>query len=297
MKASNSIQPEGEGSSKLPVYPYNWSSDLSRDILIPLEVREGNYIEAFVVLDEGAFPEGGQKTVFDYAGDQFVGTCAGLKIHHQLESQVLEDGYTLTLLKLARSIDLSDQHTRRHGLRTAMWTRRLTRKLGFSAEIAERNALAGKLHDIGKVVVPKAILNKPSPLSDEEWMVVRRHPTFAAVIMEPSHQLRSIIPQIKAHHERYDGTGYPKGLVGEEIPFFARIIAVADAFVTMTEGRVYQTPRSAGEALAEIICCRGHQFDPIVVDTLAQLIRITEVDDSHCKWETCDQVGNWDTLE
>jgi HD-GYP domain-containing protein (c-di-GMP phosphodiesterase class II) len=118
------------------------------------------------------------------------------------------------------------------------------------------------------------------------WLIW--HPTFAAVIMEPSPQLRSIIPQIKAHHERYDGSGYPAGLVGEEIPFFARIIPVADAFVTMTEGRVYQTPRSVGEALAELIHCRGLQFDPNVVDTLSQLIKVSEVDDSHCQWEACD---------
>jgi HD-GYP domain-containing protein (c-di-GMP phosphodiesterase class II) len=288
MKALKSIEPEGERSPMLPVYSYNWPSDLSRDILIPLEVREGDYLEAFVVLDEGSFPEGGQKTVLDYVGDPFGGTCAGLKIHHQLENQALEDGYTLTLLKLARSIDLSDHQTRCHALRTAMWTRRLTSKLGFSDEIAERNALAGKLHDIGKVVVPKSILNKPSPLSDEEWKVVRRHPTFAAIIMEPSPQLRSIIPQIKAHHERYDGSGYPAGLVGEEIPLFARIIAVADAFVTMTEGRIYQTPRSVDEALAELIQCRGLQFDPTIVDTLTQLIKASEGEESQCQWEVCD---------
>jgi hypothetical protein len=119
MKALKSIEPEGERSPMLPVYSYNWPSDLSRDILIPLEVREGDYLEAFVVLDEGSFPEGGQKTVLDYVGDPFGGTCAGLKIHHQLENQALEDGYTLTLLKLARSIDLSDHQTSCHALRTA----------------------------------------------------------------------------------------------------------------------------------------------------------------------------------
>ncbi len=256
-----------------------------QDFLIPLEVDKDNRVTGFVVLDDKDFPEGGQNTLFDYVRSHFSESCVSLTIHHELGDQALEDGYLLTLFKLARSIDQSDAHTRCHALRTSAWSERLARKMGLEEDKVEEISLAGKLHDVGKVVVPKNILTKPSRLTFEEWSIMRRHPNFAALIMEPSARLRSLIPSVRAHHEHFDGSGYPHGLSGDQIPMAARIIAVADAYATMTEGRIYKNARSIPDALGELERCSGKQFDPTVVAALAALVTDGDVSDDYCDWD------------
>lgn len=266
MFSNDPLKEEGLRSSPWQVETH------ARDILIPLEVDNSNFITGFVVLDDQGFPEGGQNTLFEYAGSDFRESHTSLTIIHELDDPTLEDGYTVTLLKLAHSIDQCNEHTRSHASRTSFWARQLSRKLGFTDKDVDRIALASKLHDIGKVVVPKAVLTKPSQLSDQEWLIMRRHPSFGAMIMEPSSRLRSLIPLVKAHHERIDGTGYPLGLMGEEIPIGARIISVADAYTTITEGRVYRLPGTSAEAITELKQCSGKQFDPLVIDAMVSIV-------------------------
>mgnify|MGYP001026492801 FL=1 len=257
----------------------------AQNILIPLEVDNSNFITGYVVLDECDFPEDGQSILFDYAGSSFRESRASLTIHHELGDPLLEKGYLITLLKLAYSIDHCNFLSQNHAIKTAFWSRHIAVKMGFWGEALDQIELASKIHDIGKVVVPKSVLTQPSKLSAEEWTIMRRHPTFGAMIMKPSTVLHPLIPAVEAHHEHFDGTGYPYGLAGEQIPLQARIIAVADAYATMTEGRVYRQASKPEDALRELLRCSGLQFDPAIISVLYHLVSAAEVDDSHCVWE------------
>jgi HD-GYP domain-containing protein (c-di-GMP phosphodiesterase class II) len=134
----------------------------------------------------------------------------------------------------------------------------------------EKKALqwASILHDVGKIGVPEKILNKTGRLDDEEYRIIKEHPVKGFNILRPLEQLSNALPGILHHHERYDGTGYPKGLKGEEIPFQARIIAVADTFDAMTSERAYRPAKSPEEAMAIIENVAGAQLDPYLVSVL-----------------------------
>lgn len=258
----------------------------TRNIFIPLEVNNSQTITGFVLLDDQALPEDGQKTLYEYAGSCFRENCASLTIHRELDHPTLEGGYTITLLKLAQSIDHCNVFSRNHAVRTAFWARHLAAEFGFSEEQLDQVELAGKLHDVGKVVVPKSVLGKPARLTEEEWEVVRRHPTFGALILQPSSWLHPLIPLVKAHHEKFDGSGYPLGIAGDQIPLGARLISVADTYTTMTEGRVYRLASSSLEAMSELQDCSGQQFDPDVVRVMVDMVASGKVDDSQTRWDS-----------
>ena len=132
--------------------------------------------------------------------------------------------------------------------------------------------LGAVLHDIGKVRVPEAILNKPGSLTDEEWKVMRTHPEVGERILQPIQSLQAILPIVRHHHERWDGSGYPDRLVGRAIPLGARIVAVCDAFRAMTEDRPYRASLGLAEALSELESCAGSQFDPDCVEALMRAL-------------------------
>jgi HD-GYP domain-containing protein (c-di-GMP phosphodiesterase class II) len=120
------------------------------------------------------------------------------------------------------------------------------------------------LHDIGKIAIDEQILNKPGKLNEEEWAEIKRHPEIGYRILSSSSEYAEISEDILSHHERWDGDGYPQGLKGKDIPYRARIIAIADAYDAMTSDRPYRKALSKEEALAEIIRCSGTQFDPSI---------------------------------
>ncbi len=276
------------GGVNWPGSAYWRAGNLAQRIFIPVEVDESSCITSFVVLNDQDFPAEGQNTLYDYAGSSFKETCASLTIHHELADPSLEDGYTITLLKLACSIDQSTLFSRNHAVRTAYWSRQIAARLGFGAEALDQIELAGTLHDVGKVVVPKTVLVKPACLSDQEWVIMRRHPSFGAMILNPSLRLHTLIPMIEAHHEKFDGSGYPYGLSGDQIPVGARIIAIADTFTTMTEGRVYRQPRHKSVAVEELRRFQGKQFDPRLVHAMVSLVEADNIDDTQCQWEAFD---------
>jgi two-component system cell cycle response regulator len=135
----------------------------------------------------------------------------------------------------------------------------------------QRIRLAARLHDIGKTAIPDAILNRPGPLTEHEWEFMRRHTLIGERIVSAAPALASTAPLIRSSHERYDGTGYPDGIAGDEIPIGARIIAVCDAFDAMTSQRPYRVSVTADAAFQELARCAGSQFDPRVVDVFCHV--------------------------
>ena len=132
--------------------------------------------------------------------------------------------------------------------------------------------LAAELHDVGKMAIPEQILHKPGPLDDDEWAFVRRHPLIGERIVGAAPALAQAAKLVRSTHERFDGTGYPDRLAGEQIPLGARIIAACDAFVAMTSPRPHAEQRTIPKAVAELRRCAGTQFDPTVVDALSELV-------------------------
>jgi HD-GYP domain-containing protein (c-di-GMP phosphodiesterase class II) len=146
-------------------------------------------------------------------------------------------------------------------------------KLGLSDRELEELHRAAQLHDIGKIAIPDAILHKPEPLSDEDWAFVRQHTVIGERILGASPALRAVAPIVRASHERWDGSGYPDGLPGPEIPLAARIIAACDAVAAMTAPRPYREPLDSEGALAELERCSGTQFDPTIVALVVEVVR------------------------
>ena len=151
--------------------------------------------------------------------------------------------------------------------------RGVARRLGLSIEERDNVARAAELHDIGKMAIPDAILNKPGPLDEREWRFMRRHTIIGEDILNVAPALQPVAALVRASHERWDGNGYPDGTAGDEIPQGARIVAVCDAFSAMVQERPYQRGLSVWEAVEEIVRCAGTNFDPDVVEAFAAEIR------------------------
>ena len=180
-----------------------------------------------------------------------------------------------TVSSLTNAIDAKSPWTKGHSERVMQIAAGIAQELGLPAATVERVRLAGLLHDIGKIGIMEALLDKPKELDDDEFPPIRQHPEKGVAILTPIEQLKEVLPGILFHHERYDGSGYPQGLAGEAIPLEARIIAVADAFDAMVAKRPYRPGLSVPEALDELQRCAGSQFDPQVVDCFrAKITRI-----------------------
>ena len=132
--------------------------------------------------------------------------------------------------------------------------------------------MAAELHDVGKVAIPDAIINKPGPLDDDEWAFMRRHTLIGERIVAAAPALGAVAQLVRASHERWDGDGYPDAIAGEDIPLGARIVAVCDAYDAIVSDRPYRRGRSAAEAMVELHRCAGTQFDPAVVDAFAAVL-------------------------
>jgi diguanylate cyclase (GGDEF)-like protein/PAS domain S-box-containing protein len=174
---------------------------------------------------------------------------------------------------LVTLVEARDYSTGRHSQQVADLVLQLALALGLLPAEAQMIALASRLHDVGKVAVPDAVLQKPTRLTEEEWELMRTHPLVGADVVSHIPALRPLAPVIRAHHERWDGQGYPDHLKGEAIPLGARILTVVDAYVAMTVDRPYQHACVPAAALAELRRCAGSQFDPRVVEALTLLLR------------------------
>jgi HD-GYP domain-containing protein (c-di-GMP phosphodiesterase class II) len=199
--------------------------------------------------------------------DQAASALRRATLHEQLE-----ESFVQTVLALAKAMDVRDTYTQDHSQRMAAIADVLCRKLDIDEEQIQAIHSAAALHDIGKIGVPDEILRKPGPLTSQEWDSMKRHPKIGADILAPVIKLVHVAPIIIAHHEKFDGSGYPYGLKGDQIPMGARILAVVDAYIAITDERVYRKARSHKEAISELVKYSGSQFDPTVVNAFLKLV-------------------------
>jgi hypothetical protein len=198
--------------------------------------------------------------------ERTISTNTALYKDLQTSNRELQESYETTLEGWSRALDLRDKETEGHTQRVTELTLRIANLMGFTREQLVHVRRGALLHDIGKMGVSDIILHKPGPLDEAEWQVMRLHPILAYELLSPIQYLRSALDIPHYHHERWDGTGYPDRLKGEEIPLAARIFAVVDVFDALTSERPYRGPWSREKALDYIRNQAGKHFDPHVVE-------------------------------
>ena len=203
-----------------------------------------------------------------------VATTAAMAIENTRLHQTVLEAYKNTITALAAAIDAKDPYTCGHSQRVQEYTLLAGAFLSFSNEEMETLEYAGILHDVGKIAVDSRILNKPGPLTASEWEIMREHPIVGADLLTEIPFLEKSSGLVLCHHERFDGKGYPNGNKGEDIPLGARLIAVADAFDTMTTDRAYRPAMSVDAAVRELHSGAGSQFCPVAVKAFISGLRL-----------------------
>jgi HD-GYP domain-containing protein (c-di-GMP phosphodiesterase class II) len=192
-----------------------------------------------------------------------------------LENSILYEDVRSLMMGLMHSlvnaVDAKDTYTCGHSERVALLSRLLAQEAKLGDHFVDRVYMAGLLHDVGKIGVPEAVLQKTGRLTPEEFEQIKKHPDIGARILRDIKQIEDVIPGVLYHHERYDGKGYPTGLAGENIPLMGRVICLADCFDAMTSSRTYRKALPLEVALAEIRRCSGTQFDPALADIFVQI--------------------------
>ncbi len=237
-------------------------------ICVPLKVKEKT-IGVLSVSDK----KSGEP--FDQSDLDMLVTLASqisISLYNAQLYEDLEASYLSAVRALANSIDAKDAYTRGHSERVARYSMEIGRAMGLAPLEIKNLHIGALLHDIGKIGISEAIINKDSRLTDEEYQEIKTHPARGASIIEPAKFLREKVPLIKYHHERYDGKGYPDGLKGEDIPLMARIICAADSFDAMTSKRAYRDVMPLEEARKELLRCSGSQFDPRIVSAFLEVL-------------------------
>jgi len=200
---------------------------------------------------------------------------SAVAIENSLLYEEVQKAYHEVILALMNTVDAKDTYTRGHSGRTSRYALGIAQEMGLSKKECQKIKTAAELHDIGKIGVGDFIMSKKNPLSTTEYNTIKAHVLTGEGIIKPIRYLHFALPLVRHHHEHYDGTGYPDGLKGEEIPLGARIIGAADAFDAMTTKRPYNKPLSYTEALANCTSEAGKHFDPKVIDALARFINKT----------------------
>lgn len=178
-----------------------------------------------------------------------------------------------TITTIANALDAKDTYSEGHSRRVAVYSAQIAENLGLSEEEVNNIRLIALLHDIGKIGVPDSVLNKPGRLTNKEFDLMKQHTVVGSEILKDIAMIPGIDIGTKYHHERYDGRGYPEGLKGEDIPYIARIIAVADSYDAMTSNRVYRNHLSHEQVMSELENGEGTQFDPVIARTMSNLIK------------------------
>lgn len=184
----------------------------------------------------------------------------------------LERAYMESIQTVRYTVEAKDAYTRGHSDRVSEYSVLIGKYMGLPDEDLRTLRIGGLFHDVGKIGVPDSILLKTEKLTDDEYSEIKNHPTIGAHILSTATIFENLIPIVKHHHEKYDGTGYPSKLKGEDIPFFARIAAVADTFDAMTSKRTYRDALPVDTVKAEIERCKGSQFDPKIADVFLDIL-------------------------
>ncbi|HEX2392348.1 MAG TPA: HD-GYP domain-containing protein [Solirubrobacterales bacterium] len=199
----------------------------------------------------------------------------------ELRSKQLASFQVGMLSAMLRTLDLRDQMTARHSAAVARYSRAIAQRAGYSRREEELVHIAALLHDIGKFILPDRILKANVPLTDDDWMLIKRHPQQGARVVSSLDGYGPVAEIILAHHERIDGKGYPRGLAGDEIPELARIISVADTYDVMTARDSYRTPMSSYDAIVELRRVAGKQLDARFVEVFIELLEGKDVSFQH----------------
>jgi putative two-component system response regulator len=223
----------------------------------------------------------------DFIRKPFVPKILALRVTHCIElnrlqkdlasevekkSRQNEELFLGIVKSLAAAIDAKDTYTNGHSVRVADYSAEIARRAGYDVSALQRIYITGLLHDVGKIGIPDAIINKNGKLNDKEYAIIKTHPEKGAAILSNIQDMPELSIGARWHHERFDGKGYPEGLMGENISEMARIIAIADAYDAMTSNRSYRRSLPQEVVRGEIEKGRGTQFDPIFADIMLQMI-------------------------
>ena len=203
---------------------------------------------------------------------QSLGNLVATAFENAEHVQQSRELYLATVKALAAAVDARDPYTRSHSARVSALARAVGEEMQLTQDELRRVQVGALLHDIGKIGIPDAILNKPGPLTQDEWVLMRTHPAVGASILAAVEPLRDLVPIVRTHHERFDGNGYPERLAGDAIPIEAHLVAAADAFEVIVSRRAYKQAQTVEFACAELERCRGTQFHPRVVDSFLAVI-------------------------
>ena len=211
----------------------------------------------------------------DFLAKPFEQSILRARIRAQLRLKRLTDQLEHTenvIFALALAVEAKDSYTESHLRRLHIYSQHLAQACGLERELIRQIGYGGILHDIGKISVSESILTKPGPLTDEEMTLMRQHPALGERIIAQMRFARDVAPIIRSHHERWDGTGYPDGLQGEDIPIGARIVAIVDAYDAMASDRPYRNALPEDEIVRRLRAGRGTQFDPYLLDVFLDLL-------------------------
>lgn len=271
------------------IFRYNGAGGEMHSALIAIGFREGPAEEIMPVMYEPEVPEAEANDVIPLelrlmafmkaVTSDLEGTTAELlqlkdNLEEEVERKTLENkNLSLHIVQtLADAIDAKDTYTNGHSGRVAKYSREIARRFGYSEKAQDEIYIMGLLHDVGKIGVPDAVINKPGKLTDEEFDAIRNHPVMGARILGNIKEMPQLVTGARWHHERIDGRGYPDKLAGDDIPEEARIIAVADAYDAMTSNRSYRRGMEQSRVREQIEKGRGSQFDERFADIMLQMI-------------------------
>lgn len=191
----------------------------------------------------------------------------------EAKTEEIQKIFIQSITAITYAVDAKDRYTKGHSVRVAQYCLAMAKKLAWSKQDCLNMYYTALMHDIGKIGIPDTILNKPVKLTDEEYRLIRNHTTMGANILRPITMVPQICDGAKYHHERYDGKGYPCGLKGDDIPYVARIIGIADAYDAITSNRIYEKAQVTDYAVNELKKGRGTQFDPYLTDVMLEIIQ------------------------
>jgi len=258
----------------MPIFKAMWKNEIDylnefpAELFIPLNTK-GELVGFIIVAPKRSTQSytHDDEVILSTLANQTAVVIENARLYEDLEATFVQ-----TVVTLANAIDMRDTYTSSHSQRIAEWAAEIARNLGCNTEEVQAIYWGGLLHDIGKIGIPDSILRKPTKLDEREWEIIRNHTILGAQLVSPIKKLAEVAPIIEYSHERYNGSGYPHGLKGDEIPLGARIIGVVDSYSAMRDERSYKKPISHEDAIEELKRNAGILFDPHVVNIFMHIL-------------------------